>query len=405
MKVLLVHGRYRSEAPSGENHVVDQEAEQLRAAGHHVAHFERRSDDIATWSLQRKAGLPVRSIWDEQVRRELVRSLEADRPDVVHIHNTFPLLSASVLYACRDVGVPVVVTLHNYKLLCASGDFFREGAPCHACARGSGLPGLIHGCYRGSRAATLPVVLGNAINRQAWRHLVSAYIFVSAAQRELMAALELPADRVFVKHNFVPPGPEPELSREHRVAYVGRLDAAKGLPLLMRSWDLFRSQNVDSRLQLVIAGGGPLESQVRSWAERHGTVTVAGLLPRTDAQTLLSRSLAAVVPSQWEETFGLVAVEAMAAGVAPVAPASGSFPELINDRVDGVLFRAGDRSALARELAHIDRDPWGAVAIGERARSSYHHRFSPEDNVARLLDIYRFVSTNPLDREEVARQR
>ena len=204
MRILVVHGRYRSAAPSGENNVVDRESAALAAAGHDVHRFERHSDEIDGWSTARKATLPVKVIWNGESRRDLAACLAEVRPDVVHVHNTFPMLSPSVLHACRDARIPVVATIHNYKLLCASGDFFREGQPCHSCASGTQLPALRHGCYRGSRAATLSVVASTTVHRAAWRELVSAYIFISAAQRDLMKGLALPPERAFVKHNFVP---------------------------------------------------------------------------------------------------------------------------------------------------------------------------------------------------------
>lgn len=396
MRVVVVHGRYRSTAPSGENHVVDQESEALRAAGHEVHPFERHSDDIAGWSLAAKAALPVRSIRNPGVRRDLARLLGRVRPDVVHVHNTFPLLSPSVLQACSDAGVPVVATFHNYKLLCASGDFFRDERPCHDCASARGGPALLHGCYRGSRLATAPVVLGNLANRDLWRRLVSAHVFISAAHRDLMAPLGLPHERVFVKHNFVP---EPQVSlprREHAVAYVGRLDAAKGVPLLMAAWDDLRHRFPATSLRLRVAGGGPLEDDLRRWALDRPEVEVLGLLPRAEVTDVVARSLAVLVPSQWEETFGLVAVEAMAAGVAPIAPAAGSFPELVTDGCDGVLVRPNSARDLADAIAAVEAEPDRITAMGAAGRRTYAQRFTREVSTARLLDIYRFAVEHPV---------
>src|SRR6185437_9782112 len=169
MRILLVHNRYRSSAPSGENRVVDQEGEALAAQGHEVIRFGRSSDEIGQWSVAKKASLPVRTIWSHETYRDLKAVLREHRPDVVHVHNTFPLLSASVLYACRDAGVPVVATIHNYKLACANGTFFRDGAVCHDCAHGLSVQAVQHGCYRGSRTATAPVVLATSLHRRAWR--------------------------------------------------------------------------------------------------------------------------------------------------------------------------------------------------------------------------------------------
>ena len=395
MRVLLVHGRYRSVAPSGENNVVDQEAAALREAGHEVALFQRHSDEIAGWSFAQKAALPARTLWNAPVRHDLARRLAESRPDVVHVHNTFPLLSPAVLFACRDADVPVVATIHNYKLLCASGDFFRDGSPCHDCAGGRVSPAVVHGCYRGSRAATLPVVASLTLHRSSWQRLVSAYIFISAAQRDLMSGLGLPADRVFVKHNFVPPRDPRDGEAGHMVVYLGRLDAAKGVPLLMRSWDVFRRRNPDSALRLAVAGGGPLDETVRRWAAGHTTVDVHGLLDSDEAAGLLRRAVAAVVPSQWEETFGLVAVEAMRAGVAPIAPARGSFPELVTDGDDGALFTPGDPDALARAFEDVDTDPERYLELGRCGRTTYEKRFSRAANLDELLTVYEFAVGNP----------
>lgn len=396
MRIVVVHGRYRSAAPSGENHVVDQERALLQQAGHEVTPFERHSDDIAGWALPAKAALPVRSIRNRPVRRALVDVLARERPDVVHVHNTFPLLSPSVLQACARARVPVVATMHNYKLLCASGDFFRDGRPCHDCAGNAGAAAVVHGCYRGSRLATAPVVAGSLANRRAWQRLVSAYGFISAAQRDLMTPLGLPEDRVFVKHNFVPAPTVGPVPREHAVSYVGRLDQAKGAPLLMAAWDEHRRRRPGSRLRLQVAGGGPLEGEVSRWAGRHPEVEVRGLIPRDEVGRVIASSLAVLVPSQWEETFGLVAVEAMATGTAPLVPAAGSFPELVEDGVSGVHVRPNDAGALADAIGAVDDDPARHLAIGERGRVAYLRRFTPEVGLARLLEIYDFAVGRPV---------
>jgi glycosyltransferase involved in cell wall biosynthesis len=397
MKVAIVHSRYRSAAPSGENAIVDEEAVLLRAAGHEVIAFERSSDTIAHLPLSRRAAVPAQSIWNPEVRRSLTELLHDERPDVVHVHNTFPMLSPAVLDAARDAGVPVVATLHNYKLLCASGDFFREGSPCHACAGGELAPALAHGCYRGSRAATLPILAALAVHRERWRTLVSAYHLVSASQRRLLAGLGLPDERVFVSHHGVP-APPPGGRRQHRVAYAGRLDAAKGAPLLMAGWDAFRAARPDSRLRLTIAGDGPLGDQVRSWAASRPEVDFLSALNRAGARDVLASSVAAVVPSAWEEAFGLTAVEAMAAGTVPLLAAHGSFPELVDDGVDGVLFTPGSAAALATALAAVDDDVPRHLALGQAARATYRARFTPEAALDRLVDIFGFAIEHPAGR-------
>jgi glycosyltransferase involved in cell wall biosynthesis len=395
MRILVVHNRYRSTAPSGENRVVDQESGALTALGHEVEHFERHSDEIEEWSAARKATLPARVVWNPETRRDLKKVLRRFRPDVVHVHNTFPVVSPSILYACRDERVPVVVTLHNYKLLCASGDFFRDGEVCHDCAGGNPAPAVVHRCYRGSVMATIPTVVAARVHRRAWRNLVAAYIFISDSQRRLLAAMDLDPERVFVKHNLVPYEGTAGEPRDRQVAYVGRLDHAKGLPLLLRAWDRYRQTAGDDALRLVIAGGGPLDDEVRRWAAGRPSVELAGHLPRQDCFDLIARSRAVLLPSQWEETFGLVVVEAMAAGVAPVAAAHGSFPELVTDGVNGALFQPGDPDDLAKVLLDVDGNPDRYEDYGRRARETYENRFDPRHGIEHLLEIYRFAITRP----------
>ena len=179
-------------------------------------------------------------MWNPESRRDLAAVLPARRPDVVHLHNTFPLLSPAVLYACRDAGVPVVATIHNYKLACANGEFFRDGAVCHDCAAAAARPAVRHGCYRGSRAATMPVALATTAHRPAWRSLVSAYIFISASQRDLLAGVG-PAAASGSSSGTISSLPRPAAGGPDAavVVYAGRLDAAKGVRLLMAGWDSY----------------------------------------------------------------------------------------------------------------------------------------------------------------------
>ena len=399
---MLVHNRYRSGTPSGENRVVDQESAALAAAGHQVVMFGRNSDEIAGWPAVKKATLPARTVWSTESARELAAALRADRPDVVHVHNTFPLLSPAVLHACRDAGVPVVATIHNYRLDCAGGTFFRRGAVCHDCAGGSQVRAVVHGCYRGSRAATLPAAVSVTLHRKSWRSLVSAYVFISAAQRDLLHGLDLEPDRTFVRHNLIPQLSMPRVRKTATIVYAGRLDEAKGLPLLMAGWDSYLGQCAASSgtaapgLKLVIAGSGPLGDQVTAWASEHPSVEMTGTLSSARCTELIAGARAVLLPSAWEEPFGLVAVEAMAAGVAPVAAGHGAFTELISPGVDGELFTPGDPAALGRAITDVERDPGRYERLGEQARRTYTERFDPKRSLDDLVRIYRFAISNPV---------
>lgn len=395
MRILLVHNRYRSAAPSGENRVVEQEGEALTDLGHEVRRFTRDSDEISQWSLVKKASLPARTIWNWESFRDMKAALREYRPEVVHVHNTFPLLSAAVLHACRDAGVPVVATIHNYGLACANRAFFRDGAVCHDCLHRSPVNAVRHGCYRDSQAATLPVAMAMTAHRRAWRSLISAYILISASQHDLLRGIGLPEDRVFVRYNLIPRRDRLATAAEPMVVYAGRLDEIKGVRLLMAGWDRYLQEAGQPGLTLVIAGAGILGEEVTAWASARPSVVLTGALSSAECAGLISRARAVLLPSAWEETFGLVAVEAMAAGVPPVAAGHGSFPELITPGVDGALFDPGDPAALGRAIADVERNPEQYAALGEQARKTYEERFDPDRNLAELLEIYRFAIAHP----------
>ncbi|MFT7869273.1 MULTISPECIES: glycosyltransferase [Amycolatopsis] len=383
MKVLVVHNRYRSEQPSGENNVVDAEVTLLAEGGHQVSLFERRSDDIAAMPLPRKAAVPLMVPWNPAVRKELAARLRASRPDVVHIHNTFPLLSPSVVAACADAGVPAVATLHNYTMVCPPGTLHRDGRICTECVGGSPLPAVKHGCYRGSSAATLPMAASMVANRRRWWTGVSRFFCISAAQRDLLVSAGMPGERMVVKHNFVTdPGVRRTGAGRH-VLFLGRVTEEKGVGLLMRAWE-----RLDGALgvPLVIAGTGPMQDEVAAWAADRPDVSYVGLQNKAECRALTADAVAVVAPSTWLEAFGLVVVEAMAAGVPTVAAAHGAFPELVDDGVTGLLHAPNDAASLADRLRAVIGDRNGDM--GDAARVRYEKDFTPAVGLDRLIAGY-----------------
>lgn len=381
MRVVVVHNRYRSAQPSGENNVVDREVALLRSGGHEVTLFSRDSDSISDMSTVDKALVPLRVPWNRAVRSELASLLRRVRPDVVHVHNTFPLLSPSVVAACTDAGVPVVATLHNYSMVCPPGTLYRDDRVCTSCVGRAPLPAVRHGCYRDSALATVPVAVNLLANRRRWWSDVARFFCISAAQRHLLIQGGMPASRLSVKHNFVPdPGVRRTGAGEH-VLFLGRLTAEKGVRLLMSAWD-----RAEVGLPLVIAGTGPLADEVARWAASRTDVRYVGLQDAAGCRSLTASAAAMVAPSTWLEAFGLVVVEAMAAGVPTVAAAHGAFVELVDDRLTGVLHRPGDAASLASALATAVS---GSMAMGTAARARYELAFTPEVGLSRLVDGYR----------------
>ncbi|MFE7439776.1 glycosyltransferase [Streptomyces chartreusis] len=389
MHVLVVHNRYASAQPSGENKVVDQEVELLRAAGHQVELFERRSDDIADRSLLGKAALPFLVPWNPAVRTELAARLRAERPDVVHVHNVFPLLSPAVLAACADAGVPAVATLHNYTQVCPPGTLQRDGRPCTECVGSAApLPAVRHGCYRDSRLATVPLAVSLSVNRRRWWSGVERFLCISAAQRDVLVRAGMPAERLVVKHNFVPDPDDRRSGAGEHVLYLGRLAEAKGVRLLMTAWDELAAAG-GVGVPLVIAGTGPLEQEVTAWAAGRDDVRYVGLYDTAECRKAVARSVAVVAPSTWLEAFGLVVVEAMAAGVPVVAAGHGAFVELVEDGVTGLLHRPGEPGSLASCIRRIAAGPDRNREMGRAARRRYELGFSPAVGLERLVEEYR----------------
>ncbi|MGW3243567.1 glycosyltransferase [Streptomyces sp. NPDC001070] len=388
MHVLVVHNRYASAQPSGENKVVDQEVGLLREAGHRVEVFERRSDDIAARSLLGKAAVPLLVPWNPAVRTELAARLRAERPDVVHVHNVFPLLSPAVLAACADAGVPVVATLHNYTQVCPPGTLQRDGRPCTECVGSAPLPAVRHGCYRSSRLATVPLAVSLSVNRRRWWSGVDRFFCISAAQRDVLVESGMPPERLAVKHNFVPDPGACRVGPGEHVLYLGRLAEAKGVRLLMAAWDEIAADG-GVGVPLVVAGAGPLEREVTAWAAGRDDVRYVGLYDPAECRQAVARSVAVVAPSTWLEAFGLVVVEAMAAGVPTVAAGHGAFVELVEDGVTGLLHRPGEAASLASCMRRITADAAGNREMGRAARRRYEHGFSPAVGLERLVEGYR----------------
>ena len=386
LRILVVHNRYRSGQPSGEDRVVDQECELLRAAGHQVERFERRSDDISSMSLLERALVPVRVPWNSSVRDELSQRLRELRPDVVHVHNTFPLLSPSVVQACADVGVPVVATLHNYLQVCPRGTLYRDGQVCTDCTHRLPLPAVRHGCYRNSRGdrtdggdhARPPlfvVVASDPLLLYLGRSAADPHPGWDARgpvvdQTEFCSRPGSPAGAP----RRIPPVSRPDSRRERCAAAAGRLGPHRpsgglGMPL-------------------VLAGAGPLSDTVERWARDRDDASYLGLRDHDHSARLVAGAAAVVAPSVWLETFGLVVVEAMAAGVPAVAAAHGAFTELIDDGVCGVLHQPGNAASLEASLRRVVLDTEDNLALGRAARRRYEERFTPQTGLAALIDGY-----------------
>lgn len=383
MRILVVHNRYRSEQPSGEDIVVDRDLHLLREAGHEVLTYEQHSDDIASWGPLQKATVPGRVVWSSADGRRVAALVRQTRPDIVHVHNTFPLISAAAVVSVHRTGVPVVATLHNYRLVCASGLLLRDGLPCTDCVDHGPLPGLLHGCYRGSRLATAPVTASIALHRVArtWARHVDRFVVMTDFARRLAVRTGLPADALTVRPHPVAEAPAVREGPGSGFVYVGRLSAEKGIDLLVDAWE-------PGLGRLDVIGSGDMgDSMARRAAERGLDIRFLGRMESTEARRRMAQAIAVVVPSRAYETFGLSAVEAMAAGVPTVVPDHGALGELATITSGAVTFRPGDVADLRSTLYGL-LDPARSVERGTSARESYLAHFSPARSLAVLEQVY-----------------
>ena len=375
MKVLVAHNAYQQRG--GEDSVVESEVAMLREAGHEVREHRRHNDELADMG---KASAAADTMWSRRTTSDLRGLLAAWPADVVHVHNTFPLLSPSLYWAAASARVPVVQTLHNFRLLCPQAMLLREGRVCRDCVGRVPLPAVRHGCYRGSRAQTA-VLAGMLVLHRGlgtWRRKVQRYVALNDFCRDEFVRGGLPAERIAVKPNFVNAPALPSPVERRGILFVGRLSPEKGIATLLSAAATLPPGS------LHLAGDGPEAARV---AETPGVLTLGNLATGAVADAM-ARAVAVVVPSIWPEAFGLVAVEAFAMATPVIASRIGALTAIVEDGVTGLHAVAGDTVDLAARLRWALEHPAEMARMGAAARARYESLYTPQRNLAQLLDIY-----------------
>ncbi|NJC15603.1 glycosyltransferase [Micromonospora profundi] len=421
MRIVVAHNRYREAQPSGENTIVDSEIAQLTAAGVEVLPFIRSSDEIPSMSKAAKALLPISPIWAPRAQQDLSRLLTEHRPDVLHLHNPYPLISPWVVRTAHKHGVPVVQTVHNYRQVCSSGIYFRDGVICQDCkGRALGIPAIKHRCYRDSAAQSALMATTLAVHRGTWRS-VDRYIALTTAIADHLREYGIPDDRIVVKPNAVPdPGRPAPLG--DGFLYMARLSPEKGVDLLLDAW---RRHPVGTLGTLRIAGDGELRPLVEAAVAERPDVVYLGQLDRAGVQAAVEASAVVIAASMWHDVLPTVIIEALSSGRPVLGTALGGIPYLVGadaphepagtgpaevaSAVAGhypppagppavpaglVSGTAGwvvppDAAALAAALP-VARA--GAAALSAPARLRYEQTFHPDVVIKRHLDIYAGVT-------------
>jgi glycosyltransferase involved in cell wall biosynthesis len=378
MKVVIAHNRYSSAQPSGENMIVDLEIAQLRTAGVDVVPFLRSSDEIASLPVAQKAVLPASPIYAGRAQRELGALLRSAGPDVLHLHNPYPLLSPWVVRTAHAAGVPVVHTVHNFRQVCASGIYFRDGHVCTDClGRRLGVPAVVHACYRGSRAQSAVMAAALAVHRPTWRS-VDRYIALTDWIAEHLLDYGIAEDRIVVKPNSVPDPGEPAPLGDGFL-FLGRLEEQKGVGLLLDAW---HRHPVASLGTLRIGGLGPLRPAVEAATQRSDVVYL-GPLDRPAVRDAMRASSVLLAPSTWYDVLPTVILEALASGRPVLGTRMGGIPYAVGE-AGWVVEPSVDALAAALPVARSE----GARLAGV-ARERYLATFHPDVVTARLVEIYR----------------
>jgi glycosyltransferase involved in cell wall biosynthesis len=385
MKILLVHNTYQQ--PGGEDVVFEQERRLLQQYGHEVVTYSRSNHEIEQLSMFERVALVTRIISANDSKNDIRKILDMFRPDLVHAHNTFMMISPSVYEACGEAHVPVLQTLQNYRLLCPAALLFRDGHVCEECTAHGLLRSVWHGCYRDSRPTTaaVAVMLKTHRERRTWTDTVTGYVVATEFARQKFIDGGLPAEKIYVKPNFVDPDPGERSAPGDCALFVGRLSAEKGLSTLLAAW-----RQLDTSIPLVIAGDGPLRATLEAEAAQNNLrhVTFRGRLDANETRTAMKQARFLVLPSLWYEGFPMVMAESLACGTPVVGSRLGAMQEIITDGRTGLHFATGDSTDLAEKVEWAWNHPSDLAAMGREARRDYEALYTPEVNYSLLMSIY-----------------
>jgi len=384
MRILLVHNRYIQRG--GEDAVYDAEASLLRERGHQIIEFIKDNRDIDPHA---QLALAANTVWSRQSRRELLETIDRNDPDVMHVHNTLPIISPSAYYAAAKLGVPVIQTLHNYRPLCLPGLMSRNGKVCEDCRKSRFYgPGIRHGCYRNDRLASAALAAAFTYHRLigTWANRVDRFIALTEFARRKFIEGGLPADRIVVKSNFVFEGKHDQnqtVGRNRNGAlFVGRLSREKGVLTLVEA---FRCLSV----HLKIIGDGPLMDTLRNRAPTN--TQFVGEKVSEDVLRAMDNASYLVMPSESYEGFALVLVEAFSRGLPVIASRLGAMTEIVENGVTGIHFIPNDAADLASKIRWAEAHPEEMLRMGINARREYEKKYTPEANYLQLLSIYKEV--------------
>lgn len=387
-KVLLVHNYYQQSG--GEDKVVAQEAALLKSRGNTVELYSVHNDTL-NYGVLNKAKTALGAAWSLSEYKRIRKKLMDMKPDVVHVHNFFPIISPSIYYACDSLNIPVVQTLHNYRLMCPAATFLRENKICEKCMNGSLANSIINKCYRGSRIQTVPIVTMISLNKVlgTWSKRVDRYIALTEFAKSKFIEGGLPADKIVVKPNFLTITHKEckEESEPNYILYVGRISAEKGVGNLLKSWSTIRNKQ---NLKLLIVGDGPEKEELIRMYNTDQTIEFVGNQSISSVMEYMGHAKFLVVPSICYEGFPLTIIEAFSVGTPVICSKIGSLQEVVQDEVTGFHFKHDD----VQELSNVISRAMTYEAYQEMRQNVFNvfcNNYTEELNYKMLMSIYQSV--------------
>ncbi len=380
MRVLVVHNSYQHRG--GEDAVLEAEIKIMVTNGNQVFFEKKENDSINSVLSKIKAFSNV--AYSKKSKIWMLQAISKYNPDIVHIHNIFPQLSPSIYDACLDARIPVVQTLHNYRLMCPGALLMRKGRICQKCVLGSTYQSVLYGCYRDSKVGTFAVARMVSYHRKnnTWNTKVDRFIALTKFAKNKFVEAGFPEHKISVKPNFVDDliSENKALCREEKALFVGRISQEKGVDVMLSAWN---------RVQypIAIAGDGPSLINLKSEC-KDSNVCFLGNQSKKQIHKLMSAARFLVMPSVWYEGFPMVLVEAFAHGLPVICSCLGGMAEIIEDGVTGLHFEPGDADDLAKKVHWMIAHPKECEQIGKNARLEYEQKYTPEKNYEMLIDIY-----------------
>ncbi len=369
LRVLMAHNYYQQ--PGGEDVVFAAEKDLLRSRGHEVIEY---TDTNARLDGMNRFKAAKETIWSVPSYRAIKKIILEKKPDVVHFHNTFLMISPSTYYACREEGVPVVQTLHNYRLLCPAATFYRDSGVCELClGRLFAFPGVLHACYRNSTTQSTGVAAMISLHKilGTWKNLVNVYIALTDFSRRKFIAGGLPPSKIIVKPNFIALDIGFGTAGGDFALFVGRLSGEKGVLTMLKAW-----KTLLSPVPLKIVGDGPLRGEVLKFIDDNPLVGVEylGAVAHDQVVFLMKAARFLVFPSEWYEGFPMVIGESFACGLPVICSAVGSMMEIVKDKVVGIFFSCGNSDDLAEKVSWLWNHPknlnaWDTMHAGNMSKN------------------------------------